>query len=266
MRVVLVSRYPRVDTPAWKRVLAERLLERGIDVGVLYSRSSLADQASAGLREFGFGLVRKYLERSPGDGAESGGDPTLDQWALGRELPRHHDRRLSAPDALAWVRWFAPDLLVLVGADIVPSALLELPRLGTINPHYGLLPRYRGMNVTEWSIYRDDPVGVSIHMVDPGIDTGDILLREALPVPGEATLASIRQQHQSTSAELLERAAVLLLEGATDRTPQRPEEGQQFYRMHPILRAQVERRLSDGSYRWLGASPPQIEAGAPLPF
>ena len=54
---------------------------------------------------------------------------------------------------------------------------------GHNQPHYGLLPRYRGMNVTEWSIYYDDPVGVTVHAVDPGIDTGEILLQETLTVP-----------------------------------------------------------------------------------
>ena len=78
---------------------------------------------------------------------------------------------------LARLREIAPDAILLAGADIVPPAVLEIPKLGTINGHYGLLPRYRGMNVTEWSIYHDDPVGVSVHLVDSGIDTGPIVAR-----------------------------------------------------------------------------------------
>ena len=79
MRIALVSRFPRVDALAWKRTLAERLLERGVEVALLYSRSAIVDQASAGLREFGFGVVGRYLDR--GNNHPSS-DQTLDAWAL----------------------------------------------------------------------------------------------------------------------------------------------------------------------------------------
>ena len=177
---------------------------------------------------------------------------TLDGWAAERGLARHHGRRLGEPETLGWLRGFAPNLLILAGADIIPATVLEIPSLGTINPHYGLLPRYRGMNVTEWSIYHDDPVGVTVHAVDSGIDTGDILLAEAVMVPVGATLASIREQQQETSARLLENAAMGVLGGEARPISQRLEDGKQFYRMHPLLRERVEKRLADGRYRWLG--------------
>ena len=61
MRAVLVSRYPRVDTPEWKRRVAGGLLDAGVDLAILYSRATLVDQARAGLREEGVGVVRRYL-------------------------------------------------------------------------------------------------------------------------------------------------------------------------------------------------------------
>jgi methionyl-tRNA formyltransferase len=257
MKVALVSRFPRVDTPAWKRTLADQLRERGLDLAVVYSRSALADQAQAGLREFGLGVVSRYARRGQSSGpTDSGATTTLDLWAQRLGIERHHGRRLSEPETTEWVRGFAPDLMILVGADIVPAALLKIPRLGTINPHYGLLPRYRGMNVTEWSIYHDDPVGVTVHAVDPSIDTGDILIREPLEVPVGATLASIREQQQHTSARLLEEAAAAMLAGSARPVPQQLDQGRQFYRMHPLLQARVARLLQDGEYRWLGIAPP----------
>ena len=133
---------------------------------------------------------------TPGGGFSAAAQRTQDQrgpppdhgrLTPGREpcVPRHHGVRLDEAKTIEWTRALAPDLLVLVGADIVPRPLLEIPRLGSLNPHYGLLPRYRGMNVTEWSIYHDDPVGVTVHAVDPGIDTGPIHLRRTIAVkPG----------------------------------------------------------------------------------
>jgi folate-dependent phosphoribosylglycinamide formyltransferase PurN len=249
-----------VDTPAWKQDLADALLGHGIELGVIYSRSRLTAQAAAGLQEFGFGLVSRYLERRAS--SEDGGAArasTLGSWALLHGVAQHNGSSLRDPATVEWVRSFAPDLLVLVGADLVPASILALPRLGTINPHYGLLPRYRGMNVTEWSIYHDDPVGVTVHMVDSHIDAGDILVRESVSVPIGATLDSIRAQQQKTSARLLEACALAIAGGASRRIAQRPEDGRQFYRMHPLLRDRVERRLASGSYQWLGVPEPPVD-------
>jgi methionyl-tRNA formyltransferase len=235
-----------VDTSAWKRELAQRLADAGLDISVLYSRSGLADQVRAGVREFGLGSVlQKYatLTRRRGGPAE----PTLGALAEERGLSVIRAARLADPDALAALRRLAPDVLVLAGADIVPASVLEVPRVGTLNAHYGLLPAYRGMNVTEWSLYHGDPVGVTVHMVDAGIDTGDIVLREEIPVEPGDTLESLRAKLQSVAARLLFEAVTALLDGTAAREPQRPEDGHQYYRMHPALRAQVERRLESVS-------------------
>jgi methionyl-tRNA formyltransferase len=255
MRVTLLSRYPRVDTPAWKRRLAEGLLQDGAELSVVYSRSSLREQASAGLRELGPAAVaeqlRKRIGRADGSDAAEGATETLASWGEKHDLPVRLFSRLDEPACLAAMRALAPDVLVLVGADIAPAALLAEPRMATVNAHYGLLPRYRGMNVTEWSIYHDDPIGVTVHVVDPGIDTGDILLREEIDAIRGDTLAALRPKHQSAAQRLLHTAVGLLGAGEAERFEQRPEEGRQFYRMHPLLRRTVEARLAGGTYAHL---------------
>jgi folate-dependent phosphoribosylglycinamide formyltransferase PurN len=258
MRAVLVSRYPRVDTPLWKRRVAESLLDAGVELAVLYSRASLADQARAGLRQDGFrGVVARYAalrgrgarrpgaDRARAEATDAEQTRSLAEWAAERGIPVVRARRLDDDGALGALRALAPDLLVLAGADLVPAATLETPRLGTINPHYGLLPAYRGMNVTEWSVYRGDPVGVTVHLVDPGIDTGDILAREEIAVaPGE-TFSSLRAKHQEVAARLLVSAALALRDGTAQRTPQAPADGRQYFVMHPALRRVAERRLGE---------------------
>ena len=240
MRAVLVSRYPRVDTPEWKRRVAAGLLDAGIDVAVLYSRAALVDQGRAGLREEGFGILRRYLDLRSSPGAGEPAAQSLAQWALARGLPVKRVRNLADPEPLRRLR---PDLVVLVGADLVPASMLEVPPLGTINPHYGLLPAYRGMNVTEWSVYRSDPVGVTVHLVDPGVDTGPILLQEEIGLEPGDTLASLRRRHQEFAARLLVEAAVQLRDGTARPRVQALEEGRQYYRMHPSLRRVAEARL-----------------------
>jgi methionyl-tRNA formyltransferase len=247
VRALLVSRYPRVDTPAWKRRVAASLVDAGIEVALLYSRSTLADNALAGLREDGLGLVKRYLALR--GRAHSGASRTesLAEWARARGLEVLYERRLR--DSVDAVRRLDPDLMVLVGADIVPPGLLEVPRLGTINPHYGLLPAFRGMNVTEWSVYRGAPVGVTVHLVDSGIDTGAILLREEVAIDPADTFASLRSKHQDVAARLLVRAALELRDGTARPRGQDLDAGRQYYRMHPALRRVAESRLrSAGRY------------------
>ena len=244
MRVVLISRYPRVDTPGWKRRVAEELRDAGADVHVLYSKSHLVDQARAGLREEGFGVFKRYVSLRGGGDVAAQPKQSLADWAAEQGMGVHRFRKLGQPDTLERLRELAPDLLILVGADIVPASVLAIPKIGTINPHYGMLPAYRGMNVTEWSVLHGQPVGVTVHMVDPGIDTGDIILREEIPIsPGE-TWETLRAKHQDVAARLLPRAALALRDGTAERTPQHPHEGRQYYRMHPALRHIAEAKLA----------------------
>ena len=244
MKAILVSRYPRVDTPGWKRRGDGDLLDAGFDVGVLYSRATLPDQAQAGLQEEGLGVVRRYLSLRKGKATPAEPAQSLAAFAAERGLPVLRHRKLGDADALEALRAQEPDLLVLTGADIVPRAVLEIPRVATINAHYGLLPAYRGMNVTEWSVFHGDPVGVTVHVVDPGIDTGDILLREEIAIePGE-TFETLRPKHQDLAARLLVQAAIELRDGTAERVPQAADEGRQYYRMHPALRRVAERRLA----------------------
>jgi folate-dependent phosphoribosylglycinamide formyltransferase PurN len=258
VRAVLISRYPRVDTPEWKRRVAEGLLAAGVDVAVLHSQARLVDQARAGLREDGFGVARRYLNlrrRGPSDGTPA---QSLSDWARERRLRVEGTARLE-PDAL---RDLDPDLAVLVGADIVPVPVLEIPRIATINAHYALLPAYRGMNVTEWSVLRGDPVGVTVHVVDPGVDTGDILLQEEIQIDPGDTFATLRRKHQDVAARLLVDATLQLRDGTATPRSQRPADGRQYYRMHPALRRRAEETLAAQSSVADGARSPTPRSAA----
>ncbi len=155
-------------------------------------------------------------------------------------------RRLSDPDALAAVRAWRPGLALLVGADIAPEALLTIPRVGTLNAHYGLLPGYRGMNVTEWAIYQDDPLGVTVHWVDRGIDTGAIAAREQITVQPGATLESLRR-HQEAAARP-GRGGPAVAERSMPSTPRRRGRASVLPHASPAPNA-VEAKLRTGTYR-----------------
>jgi methionyl-tRNA formyltransferase len=77
-----------------------------------------------------------------------------------------------------------PDLLVCVSFNWkIPAEVLDIPRLGAINGHDGLLPRYRGLNATGWALRNDEPAfGVTVHYMTPGLDDGPILAQRAIPI------------------------------------------------------------------------------------
>ena len=87
----------------------------------------------------------------------------------------------NAPDSIARLKEWSPDLIIFTGGNILRKPLLEVPRLGVLNVHLGLLPEARGMSSPEWSLLNRVPVGVTIHYVDAGIDTGPLLQRCEFP-------------------------------------------------------------------------------------
>jgi methionyl-tRNA formyltransferase len=66
----------------------------------------------------------------------------------------------------------APDVIVLGTTRILKPNVLSIPSMGVLNPHPGLLPDYRGLDVLHWAVYNGHPLGVTVHFLDPGIDTG----------------------------------------------------------------------------------------------
>lgn len=135
------------------------------------------------------------------------------------------------------------DLMVLGGAPIMKAPVLSVPKIGTLNAHQGALPRYRGMNVIEWALLEKRPPTVTVHFVDPGVDTGDIVRVERIPVlPGD-TLKSVRERSSALQSRLLADAVLAAVNGPLPRHAQAKEDGVQFYAMHPTLKLVAERHL-----------------------
>ena len=75
------------------------------------------------------------------------------------------------------LRKIKPDLIVVFGGKILKNEWISIPRLGTINMHYGILPYYRSSASTEWAIFQENfsNVGITVHYIDKGVDTGPII-------------------------------------------------------------------------------------------
>lgn len=117
---------------------------------------------------------------------------------------------LHAPRTLERLRALEPDLLFLSGAPVLRPELFGLARLGTVNLHYGVAPEYRGEDTLFWPLVRADHerLGVTLHTVDQGVDTGRLLAHgfpERRGGEGETEL-------WAASAQLGARLAVRLLD------------------------------------------------------
>jgi methionyl-tRNA formyltransferase len=137
-----------------------------------------------------------------------------------------------------------PDIIILGGARIIRKNIIRIPKIGILNAHPALLPKYRGVDVIPWSIYHGDDVGVTIHFIDEGIDTGGIVARKVIALREGDTIESLMNRANERAGEMMSEAIVQLMETRNIQTmPQSKEAGRQFYRMSLTMRQEVEQRL-----------------------
>ncbi len=115
--------------------------------------------------------------------------PAIKVLALEHSLPVLQPVSVRTDSFLQELSGFAPDLLVVVAyGKILPVKILELPRLGAINVHGSLLPKYRGAAPIQWAVINGDyETGISIMQMDAGMDTGDILYMKPTEIRPEET-------------------------------------------------------------------------------
>jgi methionyl-tRNA formyltransferase len=109
-----------------------------------------------------------------------------------------------------------PDAIIVVGyGRIVPQWMLDLPPLGNINLHASLLPKYRGAAPIQWVIARGETItGVTTMKIDAGLDTGDILLQQELPIASDDTSESLAPRLAEVGAQLMVRTLESLRSGS----------------------------------------------------
>lgn len=131
--------------------------------------------------------------------------------------------RVNREEAVAWCRRRRPDLILVYGTSILKEPMIRLPRLGVLNAHSSILPHFRGVFSELWQVLQGDldHVGVTVHFIDPGVDTGDLVLQAHSSVQGEAIDPyALRYRNVATTLEIYPRAARAVLSGEETRTPQ----------------------------------------------
>jgi methionyl-tRNA formyltransferase len=113
--------------------------------------------------------------------------------------------KLKDPATQEFLSPYRPDAIVVVAyGRIIPPWLIDLPRLGCINLHASLLPKYRGAAPIQWALVRGERVtGVTTMKIDPGMDTGDILLAREVEIGEEDTAETLAGRLSLLGAELM---------------------------------------------------------------
>lgn len=151
--------------------------------------------------------------------------PPVKEAALSFGLPVLQPERMRSAEAVAAVAELKPDLIVTAAyGQILPKALLEIPRLGCINVHGSLLPKYRGGAPIQRSIINgESSTGVTIMYMAEGLDTGDMISVVELPITDEDTSGTMFEKLSIAGAELLGKTVPAIIAGEAKAVPQQNE-------------------------------------------
>lgn len=169
----------------------------------------------------------------------------LQELATKYDVPLLIQPRRASAEYLAFVHEIIelqPDfILVNSYSMLLPQELLDIPRFGAINIHGALLPQYRGCNPMQWAIINNETeTGVTMHHMDAGFDTGDIIAQKQVPLLFEDTWRNVQQRIGVATEELLVEEIPKIMAGTNSRTPQSGGQAQYWRRRKP----------EDGRFEW----------------
>lgn len=185
------------------------------------------------------------------------------EYSLSIGLPVFQPAKMRDGEALGILRELEPELIVVAAyGKILPPEILELPRLGCVNVHSSLLPKYRGAAPINWAILNgEDETGVTIMYMAEGLDTGDILAQRPTPIDINENAAELFSRLADLGAELLIEVLEQLDQGTAAAVPQ--DDNLSCYapmlskELSPMDWAKTARQLHDqvrGLYPWPAAT------------
>src|SRR5216684_2229302 len=171
--------------------------------------------------EFDITAVITQPDRPRGRGRQVS-PPPVKEAAVAASVPVHQPEKIRAPETQELLQRLAPDCIVIIAyGQIIPSHLLNIPKLGWINLHASLLPKYRGAAPIQWAIANGETItGVTTMRIDAGLDTGDILQQQELPIASNDTAETIAPRLAAIGADLIVETLRGLQAGTVHPRPQ----------------------------------------------
>ena len=144
--------------------------------------------------------------------------------SLGLDVPVLQPESLRDESFHAQLQALEPDLFAVVAFLILPRSVLAIPKLGSVNVHPSLLPKYRGAAPIQWAIINGETeTGVTIFQLSPRVDAGDILVQQRLVIGDDETAGELYERLKMKGAELLIRAIDGMADGSVMPMPQTDE-------------------------------------------
>jgi methionyl-tRNA formyltransferase len=189
--------------------------------------------------DFDIAAVITQPDRPRGRGQEVSASP-VKQTAIAANIPVHQPAKIREAQDL--LRSLVPDCIVIIAyGQIIPASLLTIPRLGWINLHASLLPKYRGAAPINWAIANGETkTGITSMRIDAGMDTGDILLQQEVGIAPEETAPELAASMAEAGAPLMAETLRGLAAGKISPRPQNHAEAT----LAPLLKKE------DGRIDW----------------
>src|SRR5579884_1013557 len=171
-----------MGTPAFAVPSLERVVNAGHEVLAVYTQP----------------------DRPRGRGGKMAASP-VKEMAVRLGIEVRQPERVRRPEVVQELAAFKTDAMVVVGyGQIIPQAIIDLPRHGIINVHASLLPKYRGAAPIQWAVANGETLtGITTMRIDAGLDTGDMLLKWETPIGAEEDALQLGARLGEAGADLL---------------------------------------------------------------
>ena len=132
-------------------------------------------------------------------------DPVLISMAEKNKIPLEISKNINSDEFIERMKSYDVDLFVSMSFNqIFKSEIMNLPKFKTINCHAGKLPYYRGRNILNWALINDEKeFGITVHFMDEGIDTGDIILQKSYPITDDDDYGTLLERAYTGCADIL---------------------------------------------------------------
>lgn len=142
--------------------------------------------------------------------------------ALEHGIEVYQPQKVRDSECIERLRTYHPDIIIVEAfGQIIPRAILDMPRYGCVNVHASLLPKYRGAAPIQWAVINGDAVtGVTTMRMDEGLDTGDMILKEEVKIRADETGGSLFDRLSEVGAKLCVRTMEAIDAGTATYTPQ----------------------------------------------
>ena len=175
------------------------------------------------------------------------GDPSeytlLSEYSVKNGFGLQFVDKINCVESLEYLKRIQPEILIIMCTSVVSTDVIASSKY-VLNIHAGVLPEYRGLDVRRWAILQAGEIGVTAHLVDEGVDTGDIIVSKKVDLQQGDTIDTIMWKlYYKCRFQAMVEAVRRIESGENNFLKQSPQDGKRYFKMHDKLRALVDRKL-----------------------